>query len=176
MDIRKRSEFVDHDAWLAYVRRYVPAAEQAYALACGRTELYKRFCELRNRAFPPEFSQELERIHSPGEVEQSCRLDRLNGRILADLTELLVNESLSIAIKAEPVAHSSPREQIELLLDHLGKNNPYFALWRVYRDGIGKSVNLEDWRDYLNHELGPDAGDKMEFTLAMAELDRLLVF
>lgn len=175
MDIRKRSDFVDHDAWLSYVRCHVPVAERAYALACGRTELYKNFYELRNQTFPSEFSQELERIHSLGELEQSYKLDRLNARILADLTELLFNEIPSKAFTADAVAPASSREEIQELLDHLAKKNPYFALWTVYKDGIEGSVKLEDWQEYLSLELGKDTEDELEFTLAMAELERLLL-
>ena len=174
MDNKTPADFSNHGEWISYVRDHVPAAGQAYALACGRTELFKSFYQARKQAFPMEFAHEFERIRTLHDPARTNDLEYLNEWIFASLTDSLFNEVRHKAVEAETVALSSSREQIEELLDHLAKKNPYFALWVVYKRGAGGSSDAEDWDDYLCRELGIDGGDEGVFTRAMAELDKLL--
>jgi hypothetical protein len=81
------SDFSNHDQWLSYVRDNIPVARQSYALACGRTELFKRFYEIRQQTFPVEFAEELKRIGELSDPERTDNLELLNRRILGSLAE-----------------------------------------------------------------------------------------
>ena len=169
------SNFSNHEEWISYVRDHVPVAERAYALACGRTELFKSFYEVRKRAFPVKFEQDLARIRILPEPKRTVDLESLNEHIFASLTEFLFNEAQPNAVEAAAVAPPPPREQVRELLDHLTQKNPYFAVWVVFKSGAENS-DTESWEDYLGRELGTDDGDEVAFTRAMAELDKLLLY
>ena len=169
------SNFHNHEEWISYVRDHVPVAERAYALACGRTELFKSFYEVRKRAFPVEFEQNLARIRILPEPKRTVDLEFLNEHIFASLTEFLFNEAQSNAVEAAAVAPPPPREQVRELLDHLTQKNPYFAVWVVFKSGAENS-DTESWEDYLGRELGTEGRDEVAFTRAMAELDKLLLY
>lgn len=170
------SNFSNHEEWISYVRDQVPVAERAYALACGRTELFKSFFEVRKRGFPVEFEQDLERIRVLPEPERTADLESLNERIFASLTELLINGAQPNTVEATAIAPPPPREQVQELLDHLRQKNPYFAVWVVFKSGGAASFDTESWEDYLSRELGTEDGDEVAFTRAMAELDKLLLY
>jgi len=169
--MKTRSDFTNHDEWLRYVRENVPTAERSYALACGRTELFKRLYAVRKEALPPEFSAELERIHALGEPERSAELDALNQRILESLSGVL-------RVEAQPtgtdITHKRPANDVRELLDHLTEKNPYFALWAAYKDGTRGQLDAQSWEEYLSNAMGPESRDNIAFTRAMVELDRLL--
>lgn len=169
------SNFTNHEEWISYVRDHVPVAERAYALACGRTELFKSFYEVRMRAFPVEFEQDLARIRILPEPKRTADLESLNEHIFASLTEFLFNEAQPNAVEAAAVAPPPPRERVRELLDHLTQKNPYFAVWVDFKRGAENS-DTESWEDYLGRELGTDDGDEVAFTRAMAELDKLLLY
>ena len=169
------SNFSNHEEWISYVRDHVPVAERAYALACGRTELFKSFYEVRKRAFPVEFEQNLARIRILPEPKRTVDLESLNEHIFASLTDFLFNEAQSNAVEAAAVAPPPPREQVRELLDHLTQKNPYFAVWVVFKSGAENS-DTESWEDYLGRELGTEGRDEVAFTRAMAELDKLLLY
>jgi hypothetical protein len=176
MDNKTPADFSNHGEWISYVRDHVPAAGQAFALACGRTELFKNFYEVRQRAFPVEFAQELEHIRTLRDPARTNDLESLNERIFASLTDFLFNEARPKAVEPETVALSSAREQIEELLDHLAKKNPNFAFWTVYKKGAnGRSIAV-GWDDYLLQEIGTESSEEVVFTRAMVELDKLLSF
>jgi len=170
------SNFHNHEEWTSYVRDHVPVAERAYALACGRTELFKSFYEVRKRAFPVEFEQDQERIRALPEPKRTAGLESLNERIFATLTEFLFNETQPNTVEATVIAPPPPREQVQELLDHLTQKNPYFALWVVFKSGGAENSDTESWEDYLDRELGTEDGDEIAFTRAMAELDKLLLY
>jgi hypothetical protein len=175
MDSKTPADFGNHNDWISYVRDQSPAAERAYALACGRTELFKSFYEVRKQTFPLEFVQELARIRLLCDPARTDDLESLNERIFVSLTDLLFNESQPKIADAAVSASVSPREQIQELLDHLEKRNPYFALWTAYKNELAGDIDAGDWERYLYQELGIDGGDEVAFTNAMMELDRLLL-
>jgi hypothetical protein len=176
MDNKTPADFSNHSEWISYVRDHVPTAGQAYALACGRTELFKSFYAVREQAFPTWFAKELERIRTLCDPARTNALDSLNERIFTSLTEFLFNEAQPEASEAEAVAPASPREQVLELLDQLAKKNPYFALWTVYKKGVNDHSIADEWDDYLLQEIGTESSEEVVFTRAMVELDKLLSF
>jgi hypothetical protein len=174
MDKKTPSNFNNHDEWLSYVRDNIPVPDRAYALACGRTELFKNFYGVRKQAFPVEFTTEVERIQQLHDPERTNELESLNERIFARLTELLFNQAQPRIVEAEAAVPTSPREQVAELVDHLAKKNPYFALWLGYEEATDGNSDAGAWEEYLRRELGPDSKDDISFTRAMVELGKLL--
>ena len=117
MDKKTPADFNNHDEWLSYARDDVPVADRAYALACGRTELFKNFYKVRKQAFPVQFTNEMERIPLLDDPERTNQLESLNERIFASLTELLFNQAQPRIVEAEAVVPASPREQVAELFD-----------------------------------------------------------
>lgn len=175
MDTKTPSDFGNHDEWLAHVRENVPAAGQYYALACGRTALFKSFYEVRRQSFPVEFTEELEQLKALCEPERTIQLESLNQRIFTSLTELMFNRTQTKGEEVEAVALPSPREQIQTLLNHLVQKNPYFSLWTAYKNRQEGNPNADDWEHYLREELGPESEDDIAFSRAMGDLDKLLL-
>jgi hypothetical protein len=70
----------------------------------------------------------------------------------------------------------SPKEQIQGLLDHLAKKNPYFALWIDYKYELAENSGSKDWEQYLWQQLGPADEDAIAFAKAMSDLDKLLLY
>jgi hypothetical protein len=176
MPIRSRTEFASQDEWTAYVRDFVPVVEREYVLACGRTELFKSFYEVRKQEFPAEYVQELGRIQTLSELHRTDSLERLNERIFAGLTELLFHEAQPKQVESAALAPVSPKEQVQELLNHLAEKNPYFALWIDYKRGLAENSDTNDWDVYLWKELGPADKDAIVFAKAMADLDKLLLY
>ena len=176
MDMKGPSEFTNHDEWISYVRENIPAADQAYALAYGRTELFKGFYQVRQRTFPVEFAHQLELLQTLREPERTNELESLNQRIFASLTELLFDQSQSKVIASEEVVPTSPSKRTQQLLDHPTESNPNFAVWIAHKNVMKADFDAQDWEDYLGEELGPERSEDIAFTRAMAELDGLLLY
>jgi hypothetical protein len=176
MPVRRRTDFDNQDEWISYVRDYVPVVEREYVLACGRTELFKSFYEVRRQEFPAEYTQELGRIQPLSEPYRTDSLERLNERIFAGLTELLFQKAQPKEFESAALAPVSPKEQVQELLNHLAEKNPYFALWVDYKRGLAENSDTNDWDIYLWQELGPEDEDDIAFTKAMADLDKLLLY
>jgi hypothetical protein len=176
MPVRIRTDFDNQEEWITYVRAHVPVVEREYVLACGRTELFKSFYEVRKQEFPAEYMQELRRIQTLSEPHRTANLERLNERIFAGLTELLFREAQPKQVECAPLAPVSPKEQVQELLDHLAEKNPYFALWVDYKRGLAENSDTNDWDIYLWQELGPEDEDAIAFTKAMVDLDKLLLY
>jgi hypothetical protein len=170
------SDFSNHDQWLSYVRDNIPVARQSYALACGRTELFKGFYEVRKQPFPVEFAEELERIGELSDPERTDNLELLNRRILGSLTAFLSDERGPRRVEADEDIAESARDEIQRLLDHLAEKNPYFALWTAHKQGIEGNFDAQRWGDHLSQELGPESERDIAFTRAMVELDKLLLY
>jgi hypothetical protein len=176
MPVRRRTDFDNQDEWISYVRDFVPVVEREYVLACGRTELFKSFYEVRRQEFPAEYTQELERIQMLSEPYRTDSLEHLNERIFAGLTELLFQKPQPKEFESAALAPVSPKEQVEELLNHLAEKNPYFALWVDYKRGLAENSDTNDWDIYLWQELGSEGEDDIAFTKAMADLDKLLLY
>jgi hypothetical protein len=174
MNTMTPANFGNHDEWLAYVRSEIPIAEPPYALAFGRTELFRSFYRTQSLPFPTEFVEELKRIETLHEQEQTVALELLNDMIFRSLTRRLFNRAQPNSPKAPLRSPSSPREELGDLLSHLARNNRYFALWTAYKKGVSHNSVAEDWDDYLRQELGVESGEEIAFAQAMAELDKLL--
>lgn len=174
MNVRPRVDFSDQQQRTAYVRSEVPLEDQGYVLALGRTELFRRFYEVRGRAFPEAFRQELEqieRLNDPGRTEA---LVSLNDRIFRSLTGMLFAEARLALTQAGAAEGASEGERVEHVLDELRERNPYFALCTGYRQAFGDCVNAAEWDRYLREKLGSDAEDEICFARAMMEMDTLL--
>jgi hypothetical protein len=176
MPTRSRADFENQDEWHSYVRDCVPVSEREYTLACGRTELFKSFYELRKREFPVEYIQEFGRIQTLSEPDRTDSIERLNDRIFASMTELLFHEAQPKIVESSLLVPVSPKEQIQELLDHLGKKNLYFSLWVVYKRELAKNSDAQDWERYLSQELGSENEDDIAFAKAMVDLDMLLLY
>jgi hypothetical protein len=170
------SDFSNHDQWLSYVRDNIPVARQSYALAYGRTELFKRFYEIRQQTFPVEFAEELKRIGELSDPERTDNLELLNRRILGSLTAFLSDERGPRRVEADEDIAESARDEIQRLLDYLAEKNPYFALWIAHKQGIEGNFDAQRWECHLSQELGPESERDIAFTRAMVELDELLLY
>lgn len=169
-------DFSTHGDWLAYVRDNVPAAGQAYALARGRTELFKSFYKVRKEIFPVEFTMDLERIEMLPDPERTARLEALNDRILVALSELLFKQALPKVAQTAPTPSTSPCERVQELLDHLALKNPHFQFWKAHREAHEVAVNSRVLDIDLQSELDSKSEADIAFTLAMRELDQLLLY
>jgi hypothetical protein len=176
MDSKTRSDFNNQDEWLSHVRENIPMAERPYALACGRTELFRGFYEVRKQTFPVEFALELKRIQALPDPDRTANLGSLNARIFASLTEFLFNQAQSKTEDAEALVPLSPRRQVRRLRDHLTENNPYFAIWMAYKNIAKGTIDAQDWEKCLCEELGSESESDIAFARRMEELDRLLLY
>jgi hypothetical protein len=168
------SDFTSHDDWLSCVRREIAVSDQPYALAFGRVELFRSFYGMQGHEFPAPSATELERIDGMHEPERTAALVILNKSILANLTQLLADQSPPSLSADDPLGPRSSHEQIHQLRSRLARNNPYFALWTAYKNGEREQLIAEDWHQYLLQQLGTESIEEIEFTCAMAELDKLL--
>jgi hypothetical protein len=168
------SDFESHDDWLTHVRSEIPRPEQPYALAVGRMDLFRSFYRMRGLPFPAQFAEELERIETLLDPGRTVALEALNDLLLRALTMHLFNRAQPTTAIDEWQTPTSPRKQIEELLNHLRQKNPYLAQWAAYKRGVSDRPVLEEWDDYLVLELGPRCAEEIEFTRSMVELDRVL--
>jgi len=70
--------------------------------------------------------------------------------------------------------HESAADEILRLLRHLTRTNPYFALWDLYKRGVGEHSVAGEWQQFLQEQLGPESEEEIDFASAMVELDKLL--
>jgi hypothetical protein len=168
------SDFTSHDDWLSYVSREIAVSDRPYALAFGRVELFRSFYGMQGHDFPAPFATEFERIDEMHEPERTAALETLNKSILANLTQVLADQSSPSPSASDPLAPRSSHEQIHQLRSHLAQKNPYFALWTVHKNNEREQLIAEDWHRFLLQQLGTECIEEIEFTRAMAELDILL--
>ena len=169
-ELKSPIDFSNHEDWEQYVLETVAAEEVAYALELGRTRRFLRFYELRDKKFPMKFTNELDRVQSLAEPDRTEQLRILNGKIFVEMTEFLMEAAPD---QNTVVIEESPCQEIQRLLDYIGKTNPWFALWVAYRD---RPTELSDlaWDDCVRQALkeGPDCD--VEFALLMSQLGELL--
>jgi hypothetical protein len=168
------SDFGSHDEWLTHVRSEIPIPEQPYALAVGRTDLFRSFYRFQGLPFPIQFAEEARRTVTMQDPERTAALEALNDLIFKSLTVYLFNRAQSPTSIDEWQTPAFPRRQIEELSRHLAQKSPYFALWSSYKSGVSDRSVAEKWDDYLAQELGPHRTEEIDFTRSMVELDRLL--
>ncbi len=70
--------------------------------------------------------------------------------------------------------HGSRADEILQLRGHLTRTNPYFALWDLHKRDVSEQSVAGEWRQFLQGQFGPGSDEDIDFTLAMAELDKLL--
>jgi hypothetical protein len=168
------ANFSNHDEWLAHVRNEIPAAEQPYELAIGRTELFRSFYRVRQFEFPRQFAEELERIDKLHDPERTAVLEALNDTIMRSLTKHLFESARSTIAGNDVQAPVSPQAQIDQLLSHLAQRNPYFARWIEYKKDVADHEIVERWDEYLLQTLDAESAEEVAFAHAMVELDKLL--
>jgi len=160
------TEFYDPREWRAYVRATVPPEDVDFALAYGRTALFLRFYEVRGERFPEEFRAELTRIDGLSDPARTESLVALNERILASMTQLLVNRTAPSAFDESRTPHE--------LIDNLARANPGFALWTHYSKCVQQQPDSPCWEEYVANECADAVEGEIEFTLLMGDLGKLL--
>lgn len=176
MAYKTPSDFTSHDEWLSYVYKSVPADKQVYVLACGRTELFRSFYELRNRTFPLELEQELSSIQALPESERTNRLEDVNKRIFADMTGFLFGDAKTRPVDPDGSPFVPQVNKIDELLAHLLRRNRYFAQWIAYKRDRGSDFASANWQKDAARLLRSDSEDDIAFAKAMADLDKLLLY
>ena len=157
-----------------HVRSKVAVAERPYALALGRTDLFRAFYRTLGTSLPTQFTNQLRRIERMRDPERTTAIETLNEAIMGSLTVLLSTRSRPVASAVDWQTTASLREQIQELVAHLQQKNACFALWTAYRKGVSNSSVAQDWDQYLVQELGSENAEALAFARAMVELDRLL--
>jgi hypothetical protein len=169
-EVKSPIDFSNHEDWEQYVLETVAAEEVAHELEFGRTRRFIRFYELRNKQFPVKFASELGRLETLTDPDRTDQLRTLNGRIFADMTDFLMEaapEQNSIVID------ESPCQEIEILLNYIGKTNPWFALWVTYKNRPDELGELS-WEDCVRQTLTDASEYDIEFALLMSQLGELL--
>ena len=170
-EIKSRLEFSNAEAWQAYVRTSVPAPARPFVFAFGQTTLYRRFYEVREQAFPVEFSAELRRIEGLDDPQRTEALEALNDRIFADMTRFQMNTASRKGILVP--SETSP-EGLEKLLVYLENENEAFALWLSYKRARSHQQRLPVWEDFVRTLLADATESDVEFALMMRQLGELL--
>jgi hypothetical protein len=171
---RTPSDFRSHDEWLEHIRHEIPAPEQPYALAFGRMELFRRFYRMRGVPLPTQFGEEFERIEKLHDPERAVALEALNDIVFRSLTRHLFNRAQRTISEDGAQLPATPQEQIEDLLRHLARKNPYLAIWSAYETGVSNHTLAEEWEEHLLQELGTQGAEELDFARVMVELDKLL--
>lgn len=176
MSHKTPSDFPRHDEWLSYVHDHIPADEQPYVLACGRTHLFRNFYKVRGRSLPLELENDLRRVQALPKPERMESLEELNKRIFTDITGFLFDQIRPRAVHIGAAELETPRQQIEKLRTYLTEKNRYFAIWTAYKRELRGQAPSAGWDQYVREQLGSDSEDDIAFTYVMAELDRLLLY
>jgi hypothetical protein len=140
-------------------------------LAFGRTKLFLSFFEARKQSFPSELKHELDRLQKLSDPERTQTLEALNGRIFARMNQLLIEAAPP---DDDTVVVESPRQELQRLLDYIGRTSPAFALWIAYKGLASRASAALGWEDYVYQALGATSGNEVEFTLLMSQLGELL--
>ena len=178
LKIKSSKDFADPAEWREYVRAFVSDKDVDYVLAFERTQLFLCFYKLRGMKPPTEVKAELDRIAKLNEPERTEALQAFNDSLLTTATIKLMSECKSSAVIAD---HSDnqidPREQIDILLGHLGRTSPRYRFWRHYT-GSADSAGRLPWGEFVanfhNQVLPKSTKYEEEFDLLMGQLGQLL--
>lgn len=172
--MKKPNDFKNHDEWLSFVDATVPPENVPFALAQGRTALYREFYELRGIPFPERFASAIDNLAEVPGPERTTALQALNERIFGDMIQLLLTVSAGVEDKQGSSYPIHPREVIEQLLRHLNANDAYFALWTHYKTQTAGTTGMPEWREYVVNTVHMTEETEIEFALLISELGRLL--
>jgi hypothetical protein len=150
------ADFSNPDEWRQHVERTVPPEEIAYTLAFGRTILFARFYEARNRALPHRFCADLAELVSLPEPERTCALEALNDRIFADMTRFLCSTAQTEPQSGAGCGDVDSRRVIDELITVV-------------------QSNTQRWEEFVATSAGATEEGEIEFAVLMAQLGRLLL-
>ena len=178
LKVKSSKEFVDPAGWREYVRAVVPDEDVHYVLAFERTQLFLNFCKLRGLEQPVEVTPELDRIAKLNEPGRTEALKAFNDMLLASATMRLMSACKSHSVTADSAKdHTEPHKWIDTLLDHLGRTNPCYRLWRHYI-GLANSAGRVSWAEFVAalHSLDASESTRLEEECALltGQLGQLL--
>jgi len=178
LKIKSSKDFADPAEWREYVRAFVPDEDVNYALAFERTQLFLCFYRLRGMKPPVEVKAELDRIAKFNEPERTEALEAFNDLLLATATIELMSKCKSAAVIADHSGNQiDPREQIDTLLDHLGRTSPCYRFWRHYTDSAD-SAERRPWEEFITTfhslDLSKSAKRDGEYAVLIGRLGQLL--
>ena len=178
LKIKSSKDFADPRDWRDYVRAFVPDEDVDYVRAFERAQLFLCFYKLREMKPPTEVKAELQRIAKLNEPERTEALEALNDLLLATATMQLMSECKSNTVADNPPGVPiDPREQIDTLLEHLGRTNPCYRFWRHYT-GSADSAGRLPWEELVTTlhslDLSKNAKSEEEYEVLIGQLGQLL--
>jgi hypothetical protein len=178
LKIKSSKEFADPAEWREYVRAFVPDEDVNYVLAFERTQLFLCFYKLRGMEPPVEVKAELDRIAKLDEPGRTEALESFNDLLLASATMQLMSKCKLPAVTADHSDNQNDvHEQIDTLLDHLGRTNPCYRFWRHYIS-LADSAGRVPWAEFVAalHSLDTSKGEKIEaeYEVLTGQLGHLL--
>ena len=176
--IKSSRDFADPAEWREYVRASVPDEDVNYVLAFERTQLFLCFYRLRGMKPPVEVKAELDRIAKLNEPERTEALEVFNDLLLATATMELMSDCKSASVIADQSDNQiDPREQLDTLLDHLGRTSPCYRFWRHYT-GSADSPERLPWEEFITtfHSRDSSRSAKCdgEYAVLIGQLGQLL--
>jgi len=178
LKIKASNDFANPAEWREYVRALVPDEDVNYVLAFERTQLFVCFYELRGMKPPVEVKMELDRIVKLDEPERTEAIESFNDLLLASATMQFMTECNLPAVNADHSGNQiDPREQIDTLLDHLGRTSPCYRFWRHFT-GSADSVGRIPWEKFVakrhSRDLSKNAKSEEEYEVLIGRLGQLL--
>jgi hypothetical protein len=178
LKIKSSKDFANPAEWRDYVRAFVPEQEVDYVLAFERTQLFLCFYKLRGMKPPAEVKAELDRIAKLNEPERTRALEAFNDLLLATATIQLMSECESQTVASNHTGtQSDPREQIDTLLNHLGRTSPCYRFWCHYAGSVKPAGRLP-WEEFVvtlhSRDLSKSAKRDGEYAVLIGRLGQLL--
>ena len=166
-------EFAERSEWADPVRETSPREDAGYQNAFGRTILFVRFYEVRNRPFPRKFCAELATIVALAEPGRTRALEVLNRRIFADMTHFLLAAVQQQSDRAATQG-ADPEQGIDELIAFLRHQSSYFAMWTCYSEHHDAQPGLRSWEIFIAemHLASPHLD--IEFAHLTSQLGKLL--
>jgi hypothetical protein len=178
LKVKSSKDFADPREWRDYVRAFVPDEDVDYVLAFERTQLFLCFYKLRGMKPPTEVKAELDRIAKLNEPERTGALESFNDGLLATATMQLMSECKSNTVSDnQPGVPIDRREQIDTLLEHLGRTSPCYRFW-CHDTGSSDSVGQLPWEEFVatlhSLELSKNTKSEEEYEVLIGQLGQLL--